>query len=126
MNAFVDSIVELERQIAAERGDFALFVLLEREDLPGRWDLVVSAPWLDDERGFVDYLVGYIKKMMGGEQLVALSRVVVAKPEDELVQAMTGAFSMKHGVWEIWNTEFFGLEIRHAYIITSQTLSSAV
>jgi hypothetical protein len=34
-------------EIAAKKGDFTLFALFKRADGLGRWDLVVSAPWLE-------------------------------------------------------------------------------
>jgi hypothetical protein len=125
MNDFVDSFIELERTVAAERGDFALFALLAREDLPDRWDLVVAAPWIDDRRGFVEYLVNAIKESMGAERLVELSRIVVMNPDDKLVRVVNSAFSVEHGAWEVRDTDVFGLDIRHAFIITSQSLASA-
>ena len=50
-----EKFTRLESQIAQEKGDFTLFALFMREDVPDRWDLIVSAPWLgDDKRAAVD------------------------------------------------------------------------
>jgi hypothetical protein len=40
----------LEASIAEEKGSFALFALFMRKEVPDRWDLIVSAPWLGDDK----------------------------------------------------------------------------
>ncbi len=46
MNAMVEKLIRVEREIAEDRGPFVLFAFLLREDAPGVWDLIVSAPWI--------------------------------------------------------------------------------
>lgn len=41
---------DAEVQVSQEHGNFYLFGLFEREQTPGRWDLVASAPWLKTDR----------------------------------------------------------------------------
>src|SRR2546426_3521117 len=71
-----EKFTRLESQIAQEKGDFTLFALFMREDVPDRWDLIVSAPWLgDDKRAAVSYLVDQIKSKLGERDLTNLSRI---------------------------------------------------
>ena len=52
----VERFARLETQIAQEKGDFALFALFMREEVPDRWDLMVSASWAGgDDSATVDY-----------------------------------------------------------------------
>lgn len=112
---------ELESQIVADKGGFTLFALFMREDAPDRWDLIVSAPWTgDDKRGAVNYFVKEIKSRLGEPELTSFSRIVVVDPHDAAVQAINRAIQIEHGTVEVRDSDFFGLPIKHAYIITSK------
>jgi hypothetical protein len=116
-----ERFAELESHIAEERGAFALFALFMREDAPDRWDLIVSAPWLgDDKRSAVDYFVTQIKSRLGEQELTSLSRIVVVDPQEPSVQALNRAIQVEHGSVEVRDSNFFGLPVKHAYIITSK------
>src|SRR3989442_1882773 len=116
-----EKFAELESRIAEEKGPFALFALFMREDAPDRWDLIVSAPWAgEDKRSVVDYFVGQIKSRLGEQGLTSLSRIVVIDPQDAAVQALNRAIQIEHGRVEVRDSTFFGLTVKHAYIITSQ------
>ena len=119
-NESLDRFIELEKSIAAQKGRFALFALFAREDLPDRWDLVFSATWPASPNDAIEYLVGEIKKHMGANALTYLSRVVYVAPTDPPVQAINRAFHVEHGWAEVKDSNFFGLPIKHAFIITSR------
>lgn len=111
---------ELESGIARERGAFVLFALFMREDAPDRWDLIVSAPWIgSDTRNAVEYLVNQIKSRLDEQDLTSLSRIVVVDPLDAAVQAFNRAVQIEHGGVEVRDSNFFGLPVKHAFIITS-------
>ena len=38
------------QDISATRGEFILFGLFLREEAPDKWDLVISAPWLETDK----------------------------------------------------------------------------
>ena len=112
---------ELESQIAADKGGFTLFAPFMREDAPDRWDLIVSAPWTGaDKQRAVNYFVTEIKSRLGEPGLTSLSRIVVVDPQDAAVQAINRAIQIEHGTVEVRDSNFFGLPIKHAYIITSK------
>lgn len=115
------NFTRLESRIAEEKGDFALFALFLREDVPDRWDLIVSAPWVGpDRQAALNYLVNEIKSFLGPQDLTALSRIVIVDPNDAEVQNLNRAISVEHGAAEVRDSNFFGLPIKHAYIITSK------
>jgi hypothetical protein len=121
VDELTDSFGRVESQVARERGDFVLFALVLRDDAPDRWDLVVSAPWVgDDKRQAVDYMVGQIKAMLGPEYLTYLSRIVFVDPDQDAVQNLNRAMHVEHGNVEVRDSYFFGLPIRRAAIITSK------
>ncbi len=116
-----EKFTELESHIAEEKGDFAFFALFLPEDAPDYWDLMVAAPWAgDDTRSTVDYFVEQIKSRLGAQVLMSLSRIVVIDPQHAAVQAVTREIQIEHGRVEIRDRDFFGLPIKHAYIITSK------
>ena len=122
MNEIVEKFASLEAEIAAKRGDFSLFALFLREDVPDRWDLMVSAPWVGPNKNeAVDYLVSEIKSHLGAEDLVNLSRIVLADANYPPVQALAKAFHVEHGRVEVRDSNLFGLQVRHAFIITSKS-----
>lgn len=117
---------KLEADVAAARGDFTLFALFLREDVPDRWDLIISAPWVSaDQRGALDYLVNRIKSDLGPGDLTQLSRIVFIDPTDVSVRALNQAIAVEHGSVEVHDSNFFGLPIRHALIITSKGPNTA-
>ncbi len=117
----------LERLIAKEKGEFTLFALLEREDLPDQWDLVVSAPWFGSNyKETVDYFTDQIQLHLGSAVLVALSRLVVLNPSDPRIQAITGSIpAVEHGEVELRDRQLFGADFRHAIVITSRAQDRA-
>lgn len=117
---------KLESDVSAARGEFALFALFLREDLPDRWDLMISAPWaFADQKGALDYLISRIKSDLGPADLTRLSRIVFIDPKDVSVQNLNRAIHVEHGAVEVRDSNFFGLPIKHAFIITSKRLSPA-
>ena len=122
MKTMADRFALLEREIAREKGDFSLFALVLREDVPEKWDLVVAAPWFSSDRKRVlDFFVAEIKSLLGPRQLLDLSRIVVLEASDAAVQALNRAIHVEHGMAEVRDSVFLGLPIRHAYIFSSKS-----
>ncbi len=116
---------ELEREIAAEKGDFTLFALFMRDEELELWDLVASAPWLwPDRQAGTAYLIEAIRSKKGKEVLSTLSRVVVVDPDAPSVMEIADAIGMQHGTVEVRDSVLLGQPIRHAYIFASQRLAS--
>ncbi len=116
----IDRFIAIEREIAEEKGGFALFALFLREDSPNKWDVVVSAPWFgNDEKGVLDYFVKRIQSHLEPQELLNLSRIILVEPDNPGVKAVNKAVNIEHGRSEVVDTNFFGLDIKHGYIITS-------
>jgi hypothetical protein len=114
----------IEKEIAGERGDLSLFALFLRED-SDKWDVVVAAPWLSEhEKSDLDYLVKKVKEHFEIQEMLALSRIIVVSPSDEAVKSINDSYKVEHGMNEIEDSEFFGMPMEHAYIITSNQNAS--
>ncbi len=117
----------LEADISSTRGPFALFALFLREDVPDRWDLIVSAPWAAaDQKGALEYLVNRIKEDLGPQELTQLSRIVFIDPDDTAVKNFNRAIHVEHGSVEVRDSNFFGMPIKQASIITSKRPTAPV
>ena len=109
------------------RGCRQLYALFLREEVPDRWDLLVAAPWVESDReGALNYFVDEIKSFLGVQYLTVLSRIVFVDPNDPAVQSLNRSIKVEHGSAEVRDTDFFGLSIKHAYIITSKLPAAPV
>jgi hypothetical protein len=124
MKELLDRFVGLERTISEENGAFALFALFLREDAVDRWDLIVSAPWIEaDRKEALSRITKNIQETFSPEELSLLSRVVLVELANPAVEAVNQAVAIQHGQAEIRDSNFFGLQIKHAYVITSQRMN---
>jgi hypothetical protein len=120
MNEFVTKLAEEERAMSQERGAFTLFALFLREDAPDRWDLLVAAPWIErDKKDGLEYVAKRLQRSLTAGELVLLSRIVIIEEDNPGLNALRQAFNIEHGRAEIRDSNFFGLPIKHAFVITS-------
>lgn len=128
MKTIVEKLAALERRLSEEKGPFRLFALFLRENSHNRWDLVVAAPWLDSrKRADLDFIAGLVSSELEGKEVVNLSRVVILDNDNEeidRVAQVAGEIAnrvyLEGKVVELTNCVFFGLEIRHAYLIATR------
>ena len=121
MKKFIEKIAALEQTISAVKGDFVLFALFLREDAQDKWDLVVSAPWIEvNKKVALSYLANELRSQLRSQEMLTLSRVVLVDNDDPALEAIHKAISVEHGKVEIKDSNFFGLQIKHAVIITSK------
>jgi len=119
MTDFVDRVIKVEKHLAKKQGEFTLFALFEREDVPNKWDVVVSAAWIDkNERRGREIVAIQLRKGLSNSQILSLSRVIVVGKNDPALKVLR-AIATQHQKVEVTDCIFFGLKIRHAYIITS-------
>lgn len=107
--------------IEAKRGPFTLFGLFLREDSPNKWDLVVSAPWLEEGKlKALEDFVSELNQMISEEELLRLSRVITLNHDDSALDAILRAVTIDNGTVELRDTDLFGLSISHAYIMRAE------
>jgi len=121
MNELVDKLVTLESDISKEKGSFNLFALFLREDAEDKWDLLISAPWIEkDKKAAMKYIAELIQSRLNKSELVTLSRIVfIDKNQQELV-AFQRTIHTEHNKVVVKNSDFLGLKIKAAFIITSK------
>jgi len=121
MKTLVEKLKGIESEVAADKGPFSLFALFLREDAPDVWDLLVSAPWIEADKGSaLKLLATKLNQVATPEELTKLSRIVLIEKSNPALVAFHSAMRIEHGAAEIQSSNFFGLQIKHAYVITSQ------
>ncbi|HBL27339.1 MAG TPA: hypothetical protein DD490_10945 [Acidobacteria bacterium] len=121
MSMMVDALEKVERTLSRERGEFTLFALFERQDIPMRWDLVVAAPWIEqDNEQAMHILAAEVKKNLPGNQIQRISRIILLDSGDASVRAIISEHSVEHGRIEIEEVSHYGLPADRGYLITSR------
>jgi len=125
MKQIVEKLRTEEAAIAKEKGDFDLFALFLREDAPNKWDLLVAAEWIDKNKAeAIKYLAQKVQASLTKQELLLLSKIVIIEENNPALAAFHGAFHVEHSTAEIQNSNLFGLQINHAYLITSKRRNS--
>lgn len=121
MSKIVDALEEIERKLSRENGAFNLFAVFERQDIPTRWDLVVAAPWVEENNEQAMKLLAVeIKKILPSSELERISRIILLDPSNSSVRAITSAHAVEHGLLEIDEGSHYGLPADRGYLITSR------
>lgn len=115
----VERLQRAEKAIASEHGPFVLFVLAEREEAPGKWDLLVSAPWLETNRKGVQQMVDGLKTHLTPAEWVQFASITPLPPSMGYVQWIARKYNLKHKDQEVINTFWDGVFIPHGYVITA-------
>lgn len=106
--------------IAAQRGEFTLFALLLREDGPGSWDLVVSAPWLagGQLKATLEF-VRLLAQAIGKRSLQQFARFVVLNSNDIPVKFILENIPVEDGEIHIQRTDLRSIQIEEGIIFRS-------
>ncbi len=119
----IDPFRKAMRQIASQKGDFALFALFRRANGLGRWDLVVSAPWL--ERGkykALAELVDLLSKSISRNPFVELARVETVPIRNPTLKSILADFPVDDGEppRHLQRNDLFDLEMEEAIILRAK------
>jgi len=126
MKNLIEKLKEIEQDISKEKGDFSLFALFLREDSEDIWDLLVSSPWIEENKTeALKYLARKIQNKLSPDEIIKISRIVIIEENSPALSAIHDAISVEHGLVEAKDSIFFGLPIKHAYLITSKKLGSS-
>lgn len=121
MKKQAEKLRQVEVELSGKYGDFDLFALFLREDAPNKWDLMISSDWARaDKRFALNAIVEQMKLALEPQELMMLSRIIILERDDAALAALHDSMRVEHGVAEISDGDFFGLAIKHAYIITSK------
>jgi predicted sugar kinase len=123
MKGILDKLKLLLLELEKEHGPMLIFALFLRGDSPDRWDLVVSAPWLDSGSvGSYKTVATKVQDRLNAEEIVQLSRVVILDADDLAVAFLQDSYQVPNGIFkDVENCEIlsqrFNFTIRRAYLL---------
>ncbi len=127
MKEIVNKLITIEKETAAERGDYDLFALFLREDSSNKWDVLVAASWIDNNKeDALKYLAKKIQSLFTQSELLLISRIVLIEDSNPELPALQQTISIEHGSAEVKDSNFFGIQIKHAFLITSRRRQAAL
>jgi hypothetical protein len=110
----------IERNLSTEKGAFKLFALVQLEELPGLWDVVMSCENLPEkDMPTLRFVVEKIHARLTQKEIVQISRVILLDVEQPFVTKMEQFLVRANNPTELFNCEIDSLKIKHAYIIVS-------
>jgi len=121
-----DKFQQAEEELSREHGRFSLFGLFERRNLIGRWDVVMSAPWLGTDYAARKWMVENLQWRFTDEEWLKLAGVVPLNPVGEFVTDIGLLYPMEHGLKHIPSIVLSGLEINRGVIITANPEAARV
>jgi hypothetical protein len=120
ISPLVEKLLAIEARINLEAGSLVLFALIERDDAPGKWDLVVSAAWAKERQKFLlNYIALQVRHNLLWEEKLILSRILILDPQDPFVRAINNMVNVEHGRDRLSNFLVNGVSIKDSHIITS-------
>jgi len=126
MKDIIEKLIKVEKKTSEDRGKYDLFAVFLREDSPNRWDIVVSSDWLRNNKSEgLTYLAKNITEVLNKDELLLISRIVIIDEGDQTLPLLKQAMDVEHGSVEIGQSNFLGLQIKHAYLITSRNNQAA-
>jgi len=127
MKELAQKLLKIEQELASKKGKFSLFALFLREDTEDNWDLLISAPWISKNKtNMLKYFAKKLQKSLTPQEIVKLSKIVIIEPDNPDLKEIHKVIDIEHGLVEIKDSIFFGLPIKHAFIITSQKLNGKI
>jgi hypothetical protein len=133
MKSFIQKLIQIEEEMAQEKGAFTLFALFKREEYDSLdlWDLIVCAPWAqsDQERSALSYIISKLKAAVTTDELVKLSYVGVINNNNpgliELQENFADKQPIQHSMALVPVENFNGMDMKRAYLITLAQAHSA-
>ena len=127
--SYFQQFQQAEADIAKKRGEFMLFGPFERSDFLGKYDVIVSAKWLKDDRTSLGLIIELMTAAIGSQawwsSIGRFDIVPINGSFLEVVQAALPNGPVQHGLTRITNINYEGNRIPSAVIITAMGRSNA-
>lgn len=124
MNLF-EQFRRAEEAISETGPGFTLFGLFERDDVPGRFDVIVSAQWLTGSRLSLNLIAELVRQAIGNDNWwPRIGKFVVLPENDPLVKAVLSRMPsdpVRHEMRVLNDLPYEGEIIRNVVIITADS-----
>lgn len=113
------------REIGKKKGDFTLFAKVRRADALGSWDLLVSAPWLEQGKlKATSELVELLSNVVGETSLHEFGRIATVGADHPSVKLLVESLALEDGEQRIQSTDLFGVQIEEAVVFRAKNPGS--
>ena len=116
---------DAEKNLSEEYGGFTLFCLVQRESTAGKWDIVVSAPWLTTRMADTQRIVDGMLPFLTQEDWLRTAGVVPVEPNSDFVQTLTSLFHAEHEIQQTGPIYTDDVLVDRAVIITANQAAGA-
>lgn len=118
MTEEVEKFRSVVKACEEDRGPFKLFGIFKRADTPDVWDVVASAPWLNENRlDGLRYLAAKLGEVFSDDEMLNLSRIIPMNTNDAaLVQFVDWARSLPLPIMLV-NSFFAGALVTEGYVL---------
>lgn len=115
----IDKIKKIEEELILENGQFTLFALFLREDFPFKWDMMVSAEWIDNnKKAALDKIAAKLAEQLERDERLMISRIVILQHDHpELHELDRFNFAQSSQLIEVKNENLLGQDIKQAFFI---------
>jgi hypothetical protein len=125
MIEILEKLKSIVHSLEGEHGPILVFALFLREDPLEKWDIVVSAKWLNSsDRTSFETIASKIQKSLNASELMQLSRIVILDTDDPVVAFLQNTAMVTNGSHhEVPGGGFsdrFGFTIKRAYLLRCQ------
>lgn len=115
----VTKLLNVEKEVSHNKEPFNLFALFLRNG-ESKWDLLISSEWMDKDKYYsLKYIVPIIQRELTTEELLEISGIEIIDHDYAALNEIYETVSVEHSIVEKTNVNFFGVDIRRAYIVTS-------
>jgi hypothetical protein len=121
MKEFLQKLSALEAEISTEKGPFTLFAIFQREEGYGNWDLLVMAPWMEEEGDVLDYIGTKMYSVFDDNDMVKFSHIAEIDETVPDLEEFLDMFPVEHGLIRAGYDYYLGKKIKRAYIITARS-----
>lgn len=116
----MESVRGAEGTMAREYGEFALFGLFQTEETAGKWDVVVSAPWLTTNRAGIQRVVDGLSAFLAPGDWSKIGGVVPLPPDSEFVRTTARVIGgWEHKITETGSFNAGDVQVIRAVVITA-------
>jgi hypothetical protein len=116
MRPIIKKIEAVLEEVEQERGPLLFAALVEREDTPGRYDLLLSAEWARKEREFYQMIVSELVNHFTDADWSLYSRTVFLDPDGEFIHDFSEAVGQLNQPRDLRNTRIVNTNILYAHL----------
>lgn len=125
MKEIIDKLKALILELEKENGPLLICALFLREEPLEKWDIVISATWLNSrEMQSYKTVSSKLQKKLSDSELVQLSRIVILNQDDPVVSYLQGLETITNGGYKELRADDlsakFKFTIKRAYLLRSQ------